>query len=318
MCPRPGRAPAGGRAARPAQLATSKRSCDGSPGRAAILRVSTECYTCYHWLPGVLQRFARRFSQGGRADRAEATHPPCRRCSDGRIDLAIVSNDDHDDRLAYVPLFSDELVAAAPPRPPAQRQAVPHRSGLRGSAPVRLPAAAGENDVFTKLLSPAGVMRAASRRAVDRRRFWSWSKAARDRRVARWAVSPTLKTGELKGGAATAMGWSGRWRAAMLRQRPVPLHLREFAGLLAAGPTVCRGGRSGRSGVAAAREFAAEAAARRLPLKRQHGVSFTDKRRAASSLATHRAAAFSDPCALHIGIAKCALLDLSRRRGTLR
>src|SRR5204862_7776087 len=32
---------------------------------------------------------------------------------------------------------------AAPPRPPARRQAVPHRSGLRGSAPVRLPAAAG-------------------------------------------------------------------------------------------------------------------------------------------------------------------------------
>src|SRR5437879_1312703 len=32
-------------------------------GRAAILRVSTECYTCYHWLPGVLQRFARRFPQ---------------------------------------------------------------------------------------------------------------------------------------------------------------------------------------------------------------------------------------------------------------
>ncbi len=27
-------------------------------------------------------------------------------------------------------------------------------------------------------------------------------------------------------------------RAAMLRQRPVPIHLREFAGLLAAGPTV--------------------------------------------------------------------------------
>jgi DNA-binding transcriptional LysR family regulator len=36
----------------------------------------------------------------------------------------------------------------------------------------------------------------------------------------------------------TRRGLERRWRAAMLRQTPVPLHLREFAGLLAAGPTV--------------------------------------------------------------------------------
>src|SRR5947209_11551762 len=78
-------------------------------GRAAILRVSTECYTCYHWLPGVLQRFARRFPQVDVQIVAEATHHPVPALFDGRIDLAIVSYDDHDDRLAYVPLFSDEL-----------------------------------------------------------------------------------------------------------------------------------------------------------------------------------------------------------------
>src|SRR2546427_7181013 len=87
-------------------------------GRAAILRVSTECYTCYHWLPGVLQRFARRFPQVDVQIVAEATHHPVPALFDGRIDLAIVSNDDHDDRLAYVPLFSDELVALLRPDHP--------------------------------------------------------------------------------------------------------------------------------------------------------------------------------------------------------
>jgi len=56
--------------------------------------------------------------------------------------------------------------------------------------------------------------------------------------LARWAVAPHLKTGELKAVGLTRHGLERRWRAAMLRQRPVPLHLREFAGLLAAGPTV--------------------------------------------------------------------------------
>src|SRR5438874_2584155 len=87
-------------------------------GRTAILRVSTECYTCYHWLPGVLQRFARRFPQVDVQIVAEATHHPVPALLDGRIDLAIVSNDDHDDRLAYVPLFTDELVALLRPDHP--------------------------------------------------------------------------------------------------------------------------------------------------------------------------------------------------------
>jgi hypothetical protein len=47
-----------------------------------------------------------------------------------------------------------------------------------------------------------------------------------------------LKSGELRAVPLTRRGLERRWRAAMLRQRPVPLHLREFAGLLAAGPSV--------------------------------------------------------------------------------
>src|SRR3989441_6070352 len=45
-------------------------------GRTAILRVSTECYTCYHWLPGVLQRFARRFPRVDGQIMAGAAPPP--------------------------------------------------------------------------------------------------------------------------------------------------------------------------------------------------------------------------------------------------
>src|SRR5207247_8513724 len=84
-------------------------------GRAAILRVSTECYTCYHWLPGVLQRFASRFPQVDVQIVAEATHHPVPALFDGRIDLAIGSTDDHADRLAHSPLSPGERVAL--PRP---------------------------------------------------------------------------------------------------------------------------------------------------------------------------------------------------------
>src|SRR5207253_1385891 len=123
-------------------------------GRTAILRVSTECYTCYHWLPGVLQRFARRFPRVDVQIVAEATHHPVPALLDGRIDLALV----------------------------------------KGGAGIAV--------------------------------------------LARWAVAPHLKTGELTALPLTRRGLERRWRAAMLRQRPLPLHLREFAGLLAAGPSL--------------------------------------------------------------------------------
>src|SRR5437773_109195 len=117
-------------------------------GRAAILRVSTECYTCYHWLPGV-------------------------------------------------------------------------------------------TDVFTKLLSPAGVTpRRVSGVQLTEAILELVKGGAGIAVLARWAVTPHLKTGELTAVPLTRRGLERRWRAAMLRQSPLPLHLREFAGLLAAGPTL--------------------------------------------------------------------------------
>src|SRR5207249_3197132 len=97
----------------------------------------------------------------------------------------------------------------------------------------------GENEVFTKLLSPGGVMpRRVSAVPLTEAILELVKGGAGIAVLARWAVAPHLKTGELKAVRLTRHGLERRWRAAMLRQRPIPLLLREFAGLVAAGPTV--------------------------------------------------------------------------------
>ncbi len=208
-------------------------------GRAAILRVSTECYTCYHWLPGVLPRFTRRFPQVDVQIVAEATHHPVPALFDGRIDLAIVSNDDHDDRLSYVPLFTDELVALLRPDHPLSAKPFLSATDFADQHLFVYLLPPGENDVFTKLLSPAGVMpRRVSAIQLTEGIIELVKAGAGVAVLARWAVAPYLKTGEPRGVPLTRRGLERRWRAAMLRQRPVPVHLREFAGLLAAGPAV--------------------------------------------------------------------------------
>ena len=208
-------------------------------GRAAILRVSTECYTCYHWLPGVLPRFTRRFPQVDVQIVAEATHHPVPALLDGRIDLAIVSNDDHDDRLSYVPLFTDELVALLRPDHPLSAKPFLSATDFADQHLFVYLLPPSENDVFTKLLSPAGVVpRRVSAIQLTEGIIELVKGGAGIAVLARWAVAPHLKTGELRAVPLTRRGLERRWRAAMLRQRPVPLHLREFAALLAAGPSV--------------------------------------------------------------------------------
>src|ERR687890_258222 len=44
-----------------ADLAAAERDLGAAAADAGVARVATECYTCYHWLPGVLREFRERW-----------------------------------------------------------------------------------------------------------------------------------------------------------------------------------------------------------------------------------------------------------------
>src|SRR5438128_4184028 len=78
--------------------------------RAGVLRLTTECYTCYHWLPPLLIRYRRRFPRVEVRIDVAATGRPLENLLAGAIDLAIVSSAVTDRRLASRPVFEDELM----------------------------------------------------------------------------------------------------------------------------------------------------------------------------------------------------------------
>jgi len=87
-------------------------------GEHGVIRISTECYTNYHWLPAVLRKFEREFPQVEVEIVFEATLQPVEKLMVGRLDLAITSNPEPLGQIEYIKLFTDEMFALVPKHHP--------------------------------------------------------------------------------------------------------------------------------------------------------------------------------------------------------
>src|SRR4029078_4740838 len=58
--------------------------------QAGVLRLTAECYTCYHWLPPLLMHYRRRFPRVEVRIDVDATHHPLEMLLAGKIDIRIL------------------------------------------------------------------------------------------------------------------------------------------------------------------------------------------------------------------------------------
>jgi LysR family transcriptional regulator, regulator for metE and metH len=207
-------------------------------GLEGLIRLSTECYTCYHWLPALMQAFGQRFPNVEVRIVAEATRRPFRALLEGRIDLAIVHNMSADARIRHAALFEDELVVLTPPDHPFARQAfvAPEELVAEHLLTYRLPLR--DLSIYQQVLGPAGVTPRRVTQIELTEALIEMVRAGMGVAVlAQWAVAPYVQAGKLTTTRFTESGLHRHWSAALLRQPSVPLHLREFINLLRTGPT---------------------------------------------------------------------------------
>ena len=205
--------------------------------REGILRISTECYTCYHWLPPVLKPFNREFPRVEVRIIAEATHRPIEALLDGKLDLAISSAVTRNQKLMFKPLFKDEMVViVSPDHPLASRSYITAKDFASEHLLVySLPKE--ELTIFQKVLSPAGISPKHLSRVELTEAIIEMVKAGLGVGVmARWAVTPHIDAGSLRALPLTAKGFHRQWSAAMIRHRAMPPYLIRFVELLAANP----------------------------------------------------------------------------------
>jgi LysR family transcriptional regulator, regulator for metE and metH len=80
-------------------------------GHAGSVRISTECYTSYHWLPSFLNKMKVIYPKLEVKIIIEATHKPLEKLLSNELDVGITSDPGEDKSIKYVELFKDEVMA---------------------------------------------------------------------------------------------------------------------------------------------------------------------------------------------------------------
>jgi LysR family transcriptional regulator for metE and metH len=206
---------------------------DVAARRDGLIRLSTECYTCYHWLPGVMREFQRAFARIEIRIAADATRRPLPALLRGQLDLAIMSTPVRDRRLESIPLFRDELVAVVAPGHPWTKQRFARAEDFAQEHLLSYSVSRQESTLFRELLTPAGVTPRELSRVELTEAIIELVRAGLGVGVlARWAVAPQVSLGAVETVPITEKGLQREWSAVTLKLKSTPLHLRGFIDVL--------------------------------------------------------------------------------------
>jgi LysR family transcriptional regulator for metE and metH len=196
------------------------------------IRLSTECYTCYHWLPPVLTSFHALFPKVEVSIDMEATHNIAEELLAGNLDVAVMNCPPEHNNLLLSPLCEDELLVVMSPdhRLAARRRIQPE--DLAGEALLIYPPRE-ESTLLQKILLPAGVqpgriMEIPLTEAIVEMVAAGTGIAF----LACWSVSPHLQSKKIVGRTLGHPGFRRNWYAVTLRNRPTTAYMTEFLKLL--------------------------------------------------------------------------------------
>lgn len=198
-----------------------------------VLRLCTQCNTGYHWLPPLLQAFHRKFPGVEVQIMVNATDHPIDALLEGQIDLALVTSEIDDKRLATTPLFEDELVAVVAPSHPFARRPFIEPDDFADEHLIIYKADRQDSYTFTRILAPHGVEPARVSQVPLTEAIIELVKAGLGVSVmARWAIEPAIKSRAVAAVRIGAGGVYRAWTAVRLRDRTEPKWQHEFVALL--------------------------------------------------------------------------------------
>jgi LysR family transcriptional regulator, regulator for metE and metH len=182
----------------------------GAIGRGELLRLSTECYTAYHWLPPVFQGFRERCPGVELRVVPSAIGHPLRELRDETLDVAIVVRREAYAGFVYHELFEDEMVVIMHPDHPLASEPFAVAQHFADEHLLLYTEDPFDTTIMRAVLTPAGVMpREISYVPATEALFELVRTGLGLSVVARWAVARRVRDGEL---AAIPLTKPGRFR----------------------------------------------------------------------------------------------------------
>lgn len=133
-------------------------------GRAGRLHIAIECHACFEWLFPVLEAFRRAWPEVDVDIRAGLQFQALPALAREEVDLVVSSDPEALPGIEFAPLFDYEPVFLAAATHPLAAKPHIEAQDLAGETLITYPVERARLDVFSQLLTPAGVEPAAIRR----------------------------------------------------------------------------------------------------------------------------------------------------------
>jgi LysR family transcriptional regulator for metE and metH len=215
------------------ELGNAERMIAGSNGgsRGAI-RLSTECYTCYHWLPSLMKEFHKKFPGVEIQINAEVTAKAVGALLEGKLDVAISSWLPGDKKLRQLTLFEDEMLLVMSPQHRLARVDYVRPTDLAGETILIYPPRS-ESMLLEKIMQPAGVTPGRVIEIPLTEGLIGLAAAGTGvGMLAAWAVAPDVRSRKVVTKPVGLHGPHRTWYALTLREPASPEYLQVFLGLL--------------------------------------------------------------------------------------
>lgn len=198
-------------------------------GTSGTLRLATQCYTCYHWLPSLMSDFNKEFPNV----EIEIFHSNDTdvetRVLNGDIDLAIIYENSDRQNIEYHELFRDEVYAIVPKEHAWAKRAYVQARDFEDQTVIIHSYPLESVSLFTQVLIPEGVSPKKVMQVQVTEAVVELVKAGMGVNVmAKWIVEPYLKDNKLSLVPVTKRGIHRTWHAITLKDQNRPQYIENF------------------------------------------------------------------------------------------